>query len=99
VPRRRLWGRAVDLVELQPRDVAAVAEVQLLQNVVDMVLDRRRAEVQAARNFLVGEVTREQCGDFALSPGEQDIDGRAGMSVRECRYPAEQERGDPGGTQ
>src|SRR5271165_2768219 len=88
------------LVRPQAADhLASALHVQLAEQVVDMRLRRRQADVEPAGNLLVAEPGPDQLGGLALARGERWHRRCRVTAVAEPRGdgdPAEQRGGHPG---
>jgi hypothetical protein len=54
-------------MEAPAEDLAAALEVQLLQDVVNVVLDGRIPQAQAASDLFILQTARDQSGDFPFT--------------------------------
>ena len=78
-----------------PCDVAAPVDVQLLQNVMHVILDRRGTEAQSPSDFFVGQIARDQRRDLSFPRCQHGVSGPRRSSTGESRQPAEEESGGP----
>jgi hypothetical protein len=75
------------MVRLAPEQcgsLRAAVDVELLQDAVDMVFNRRRANHELGRDLLVRQTSHEQCRDLALARRQSGARHFADVAIREA---------------
>jgi len=76
--------------------LGAPADAELLEDVVDVVLDRRHLDAQAGGDLLVGESLPDEAEDLALAAGQQHVGRRRADVGRQRGEAAHEARRDAG---